>query len=88
MLTLSVSIITRNRRDILRRCLTSIYEKIMDIDYEVIVVDNHSSDGTVQMIMNEFTNVILIKNKANLGVAGGRNKILDIYTNIIDKKKK
>jgi hypothetical protein len=79
MLTLSVSIITRNREDILKRCLFSIYNKIKDIDYEVIVVDNHSSDGTVQMIMNEFSNVILIKNKVNLGVAGGRNKILDIY---------
>lgn len=79
MLPLSVSIITRNRKDMLRRCLISICEKIQDIDYEIIVVDNHSTDGTNQMMMNEFAKVVLINSKTNLGVAGGRNKIIDIY---------
>lgn len=79
MKTLSISIITKNRKDILRQCLDSIYEKIQGIDYEIIVVDNNSNDGTSHMIMNEYKDVVFIKNKINLGVAGGRNVIIDVY---------
>ncbi len=79
MITLSVGIITRNRKEMLMRCLTSVYESIKNISMEVIVTDNDSIDGTSEMINQEFSEVHLIANKVNMGVAKSRNQIIDRY---------
>lgn len=79
MPTLSIGIITRNRKNMLRRCLASIYNEIKGISMEVIVIDNYSLDGTPAMIKKEFNNVILVANKSNMGVARSRNQIIDRY---------
>ncbi|RLA87680.1 MAG: hypothetical protein DRG20_07245 [Deltaproteobacteria bacterium] len=77
---LSIGIITYNRKDLLRKCLLSVFEKIGKIASEIIIVDNNSKDGTQKMIEKEFkTKVVLITNKINKGVAGGRNQILKRY---------
>ena len=77
---LSIGIITYNRKDLLRKCLLSVFEKIGKIASEIIIVDNNSKDGTQKMIEKEFKNkVVLITNKINKGVAGGRNQILKRY---------
>ena len=57
----------------LRCSLNFIYEKIEGIEYEVIVVDNNSQDGSAEMVRKEFDNIFLIVNKTNKGVAGSRN---------------
>ena len=70
----SIVIVNWNTRNILRDCLTSIYEESGNIQFEIIVVDNASSDGSVEMIKSEFPQVILIKNCKNIGFAAANNQ--------------
>lgn len=69
----SVVIVSFNTRDILRSCLTSLYEAITDREVEVIVVDNASGDGSSDMVAAEFPGVRLIPSQVNLGFAAGNN---------------
>ncbi|MHB8580991.1 MAG: glycosyltransferase family 2 protein [Ignavibacteriaceae bacterium] len=65
----TINILSFNRKDELRNTLSKVYEQ----DYkniEVIVVDNASSDGSLEMVENEFPGVILIKLEKNIGIAG------------------
>lgn len=68
----SVIIVNLNRKEDLRECIKSILKQ----DYpniETIVVDNFSTDGSPEMIANEFPEVRLIRLDRNLGCPGGRN---------------
>jgi GT2 family glycosyltransferase len=47
-------------------------------NYEIIVVDNNSNDGSVQMIKSDFPEVILISNKENIGFARANNQGIEI----------
>ncbi|OPX90608.1 MAG: N-acetylglucosaminyl-diphospho-decaprenol L-rhamnosyltransferase [Pelotomaculum sp. PtaB.Bin104] len=71
---LSVIIVNWNTRDILRDCLKSVYEQTTDIVFEVIVIDNASSDGSREMVRAEFPQVILIENTQNRGFAAANNQ--------------
>ncbi len=73
---ISVCIVTLNARDYLRDCLDSIESSASNLKVEVIVVDNHSSDGTLEMLEKEFDWVKVIKNEANEGFARPTNKAL------------
>lgn len=67
-------IVTCNGRALVAQCLTSMREKAVDLDYEIIVVDNNSSDGTPEMISREFPEVQLVRNSANTGFARACNQ--------------
>lgn len=58
--------------DILRDCLVSIYQSSFR-DFEVIVIDNGSEDGSSEMVVGQFPEVRLIRLKVNRGYAGGCN---------------
>lgn len=53
-------------------CLESL-KKITYNNYQIIVVDNGSEDGSPEEIQNKFSEVIVIRNKENLGFTGGNN---------------
>lgn len=74
----SVIIVNWNTKDILRDCLASVYEQAGDIDYEVIVVDNASTDGSVEMVKNDFDKVVLLENAQNKGFAAANNQGMEI----------
>jgi GT2 family glycosyltransferase len=58
-----------------RDCLTSIYENTGDgVDFEVVVLDNASRDGTADMIRSEFPQVRLLALDENIGFAAGVNR--------------
>lgn len=73
-LDVSIIIVNWNTRDILSGCLRSIYEQINGLDFEVIVIDNASSDGSAEMIKKEFSQVVLLENSHNRGFAAANNQ--------------
>jgi GT2 family glycosyltransferase len=76
-LKLSVIIVNYNTKTLLRQCLKSVISHQSSvISYELIVVDNSSTDGSVAMVEKEFPSVKLIKNKENLGFAKANNQAI------------
>jgi hypothetical protein len=73
---LSIVIVNWNTRDLLRECLGSIFETVADTSFEVIVVDNGSSDGSAEMVRSEFPTVQVIANTRNLGFARANNQAI------------
>ncbi|MEW6100984.1 MAG: glycosyltransferase family 2 protein [Candidatus Omnitrophota bacterium] len=71
---ISISIVNFNTREQLRRCISSIKENTQGFEYEIIVVDNNSSDESVSMVRQEFPFVKLIANSENIGAAKAKNQ--------------
>lgn len=74
----SIIIVNYNTRDELHNCILSVYEHTKAVTFEIIVSDNGSTDGSVEMIQDNFPKVILIKNNANLGFGKANNNGLNI----------
>lgn len=72
MLDLAVVIVNYNVRDLLRDCLSSLYDSKGDFTFGVCVVDNDSHDGSAAMVESEFPQVHLIRAE-NEGYARGNN---------------
>lgn len=71
---LSVIILSYNTKDLLRDCLRFVFAtELNHCNVQVIVVDNASSDDSVQMVKKEFFQVELIQSRRNLGFSGGNN---------------
>src|ERR1035437_8428332 len=70
---LSIVIICWNDWKVIKDCLRSIVEGTHQIQYERIVSDNGSRDGSVDKIALQFPTVRLVENRANLGFAKGNN---------------
>ena len=60
-------------RYFLELCLKSVHDAIKNIDAEIIVVDNKSTDDSCKMVKAQFPHVILIENKENFGFSKGNN---------------
>ncbi|MBA7644965.1 N-acetylglucosaminyl-diphospho-decaprenol L-rhamnosyltransferase [subsurface metagenome] len=73
---LSIIIVNWNTSDLLRDCLNSVYDETRATSFEVFVVDNTSSDGSVEMVKKEFRQVRLIENRENLGFARANNRAI------------
>lgn len=71
----TIGILTYESRDLLRGLLDSILNRQWCHRYEIVVVDNASSDDTVSMLESEYPSVDLIRNRVNCGVAPARNQI-------------
>jgi GT2 family glycosyltransferase len=70
---LSIVIICWNDKDLIDDCLRSIVDTVHETAYEVIVSDNGSTDGSVEMINDAYPQVRVIENGANLGFARANN---------------
>lgn len=73
-MTLSIVIVNWNTKPELQECLTSLQQAQFDEDWEPIVVDNASSDGSAEMVRNLFPTCRLIASNQNLGYAAGNNE--------------
>lgn len=71
--SLSVIIVSFNTKDLLRECLATLFKYTENLTLEVIVVDNHSHDGSQEMVREEFPYVRLIESAINLGFAAANN---------------
>lgn len=70
---LSIVIICWNDWKVIENCLSSIFAATHAVEYEVIVSDNGSTDGSVEKIRAQFPAVRVLENGANLGFARGNN---------------
>ncbi|HWA06360.1 MAG TPA: glycosyltransferase family 2 protein [Ignavibacteria bacterium] len=91
---ISIIIITWNALHFLEKCLPSIYAKNHGTDFELILIDNNSTDGTKEYVMTNYPDTRYIFNDHNRGVAPARNQgfkiaqgkyilILDVDTEFI-----
>ncbi len=80
MSELAIVIVTYKTKELLRACLTSVLQECGRFlkKFDVIVVDNASGDGTVEMVREEFPKVHLIENEGNLGPARSFNRGLAV----------
>jgi GT2 family glycosyltransferase len=70
---LSIIIVSFNTRDLLRECLQTLAQHANGINYEIIVIDNASRDGSAEMVAQEFPAIKLIRSPTNLGFAAANN---------------
>lgn len=73
MIDVSVVVVSFNTKELLLECLASVKKHTKRVSYEVIVVDNASTDGTVKAI-KDIRDVQLIRNKKNVGFAKANNQ--------------
>jgi GT2 family glycosyltransferase len=79
MIDLSIIIISYNTCDLTVKCVESIFKYTKGISFEVIVIDNASSDKSVATLARKFkSKITLIKNKDNLGFGGANNQGMSI----------
>ncbi|MBI4215250.1 MAG: glycosyltransferase family 2 protein [Parcubacteria group bacterium] len=70
---LSIIIVSWKVKDLLKKCLNSIFEQTKGLEFEVIVIDNDSRDGTAEMVKRDFPAVNFVESKENLGFAKANN---------------
>lgn len=73
---ISIIIINWNTRDLLAECLESLYKTISGASFDIWVVDNASTDDSVQMVQANFPSVQLILNRDNVGFARANNQAM------------
>ena len=75
-LDLAIVILSYNTLHLLRDCLHSVFASDTSMRYRVYVVDNGSTDGSIEMVQAEFPAVQLIVNPTNRGYSAGNNVAL------------
>jgi len=77
---LSIVIVSWNAKKYLEECLTSLHGLDEGPSLEILVVDNASSDGSPEMVRNQFPDVKLIETGANLGFSRANNLAIELAT--------
>jgi len=73
MVEVSIIIVNYNGFDLLKNCLSSLYTHTKDISFEIILVDNNSTDGDITDVVKEYDKIILIRNEHNYGFSKANN---------------
>ena len=73
-LIVSVIIVSYNTKKLLKNCLSSVFNHTKSTQFEIIVVDNASKDGSPQMVKKIFPQVRLLRNKKNVGFGQANNQ--------------
>ena len=76
----SIVIVAWNVRELLQKCLQSVFEQTKGIEFEVIYVDNGSKDGSVEMVRKEFPLARIIENQDNKGFIRANNQAIEVAT--------
>ncbi|OYQ41559.1 glycosyltransferase family 2 protein [Flavobacterium aurantiibacter] len=75
---LSVIIVNYNGKRFLQDCLDSLYRSLDNITFEIIVLDNNSTDDSCCFLQTNFPEVELIQSAVNLGFGKGNNKAVEL----------
>ncbi len=79
MKDLSIILVNTNNGSVVGPCLDSIFRFTRDLDYEVIVADNGSTDGSLQMLKSTYgSRIRLVENGANLGFSKANNRGMEV----------
>lgn len=78
MKKLSVIIVNYNVCYFLEQAIKSVLKAVGDLDLEIIVVDNNSVDGSVELVRKKFPEVVFIANKQNVGFSKANNQAIRI----------
>ncbi len=73
-LELSIIIVSFNNADAILKCIDTIYEYTKGVSFEIIMVDNNSSERNIELVSKTFPNVIIISNKYNVGYGKANNQ--------------
>jgi N-acetylglucosaminyl-diphospho-decaprenol L-rhamnosyltransferase len=76
MVKLSVALVNWNNRDYLEQCLASLETADLPLKMEIVVSDNGSTDGSLEMLAERFPYVKVVQNGHNVGVARGNNQCI------------
>lgn len=74
----SIIIVNYNVKFFLEQCIRSVLKARQNLDVEIIVIDNHSVDGSAQYIKEKFSEVVLIENEENVGFSKANNQGIKI----------
>ena len=73
---ISIVIVNYNTKDLLGECLNSLLVELQDVEHEVIVVDNASTDGSQETVKRNFPEIVFVQNKENVGFPKANNQVL------------
>ncbi len=79
---ISVVVISFNGIEFIEDCLATVQTSLNNINSEILVVDNGSADGTVELIENKFPNIRVLKNADNLGFAKAVNQGFEMTSGV------
>lgn len=71
---LSVVIVNYNGLNYLKECFDALLLNLKNIDFEIIVIDNNSQDGSCSYLKTHYPEIILIESRVNLGFGKGNNE--------------
>ena len=75
---ISIIIVSYNVKDLLCKCISSIITSACNLNYEIIVIDNDSKDGSATAIRSQFPQATIIENKFNAGFSAANNQGMSI----------
>jgi GT2 family glycosyltransferase len=75
---LSISLVNTNNRTLLQACLASLYGADHEVEFETVLVDNCSTDGSAEMVRSEFPQVQVLENERRQGFAANHNKAISV----------
>ncbi len=73
MTDMSVVIVNYNTRDYTAQCVDSVLKNPPQCSYDIVVVDNASTDGSADWLAEHYPTVQLVRSRRNTGIAGGNN---------------
>jgi GT2 family glycosyltransferase len=73
---LSVVIVNYNVVFFLEQCLNSVFAASKNLNVQIFVVDNNSVDGSINMLKENFSSIVLIENKENVGFSKANNQAI------------
>ena len=73
MIDLSIIIVNYNVKEFLQNLIHSIEKATKNLSSEIIVIDNASTDGSIELLKSKFPSIKLIENKTNLGFGKANN---------------
>ncbi|MES2112848.1 MAG: glycosyltransferase family 2 protein [Bacteroidota bacterium] len=71
---LSVILVSHNSRILLKQAIESVVDACKGIEHEIIVIDNNSSDRSIEMLANNFQGLTVVANETDMGITSAQNQ--------------